>query len=173
METALVEKSKLVYEKPFNFNIKNNKWKLKYRMELLREQKLDSNNSNILCDSLIIKELCEKAVNQKPKNWSKEEFKNIYLVKKTEYLNFKDIKEALNLTEKSEIKKMRKQIRQYNNYNNKWRSFPLAVSRPVYSDNKKYALIAFKYGNNGGQIIVYQKIKENWIFGGVIEGWAY
>ncbi|PWH81482.1 hypothetical protein DIS18_14465 [Algibacter marinivivus] len=173
IEAAITGKSKIVYEKPFKFNIKNGKWDLKYRMESLNEQKSNPNKSNILTDSLIVKELCKKAENQKLKNWSEEELDNIYLAKNTEYLNIKTIKNTLNLTQKSEIKILKKQIRQYNSYKNKWRSFPLSLSRPVYSENKEYALIAFNYGNNGGEIVIYQKIKENWINVGVIEGWAY
>lgn len=173
MEVTIQDKSKIIYEEPFKFKMKTGKWNLKYKMEYLLEHKKNINNLNIITDSLIIKELCEKAKTQNFNKWSPKEFNNAYLISNTDYLNYRKIRDSLKLSEKKEIKKLRKQINQFNNNKNEWRSFPLSLSRPIYTDDKAYALIAFNYGNNGGQIIIYKKIKNNWINAGIIEGWAY
>lgn len=173
MEVAILDKSKIIYKKPFKFKLKNSKWDLKYKLESLREQKRESKNSEILTDSLILIELYQNAKSQNLENWSNEEIDNVFLIDKIEYLSVKKIKEVLNIVEKSDIKKLRKQVREYNYDKRKWRSFPLSMSRPVYTNDKKYALIAFNYGNNGGKIIVYHEDKKVWINVGVLEGWAY
>lgn len=173
IKIALQDKSKIIYQEPFKFRMKTGKWDLTYRMDYLLEHKKNTNNPNILTDSLIVKELCEKAKTQNLKKWSAEEFSDVFLISNTEYLNFREIRDSLKLSEKKEIKKLRKQINQFNNDKNKWRSFPLSLSRPIFTDDKAYALIAFNYGNNGGQIIIYKKVKNKWFNAGIIEGWAY
>ena len=173
MESGLEDKSKLVNKEPFKFNVDNEKWDFRNRLMSLNEQKSIQNNSNILTDSLKIVELFKNAKIQDIRNWKKEELSKAYLISELQNLSFRTVQSELNLTKKEQIKELRKQIRQFKNNPDKWRSFPISVSRPIYSNNKEYALIAYELGNNGGKIVIYKLDGENWIFAGEPVRWAY
>ncbi|RKN01786.1 hypothetical protein D7036_17375 [Aquimarina sp. BL5] len=173
MEKGLEDMTKLIYQKPYKFKVDNDKWANRNRLGSLKEQKIILDNPNILTDSLTIVELFENAKIQDLKNWNKDELKNVYLISNNQNLSFRKVQRELELSEKEQIKKLKKQIRQFNNNKSKWRSFPISISRPIYTNDKKYALIAYNLGNNGGKIVIYKLDGENWIFAGEPKRWAY
>lgn len=173
MEKGLEDMPILVHQKPYKFKVENDKWNFRNRLISLNEQKSIQNNPNILTDSLKIVELFQNAEVQDSMNWQKDELPKVYLISESKNLNFRNIRNELNLVEKKEIKELKKQIRQFNNNRSKWRSFPISISRPIYSNDKKYALIAYNFGNNGGSIMIYKLDGKKWIFAGEPERWAY
>ncbi|MGC6431262.1 MAG: hypothetical protein ACON5F_09500 [Jejuia sp.] len=153
LNVAVQDKSKIINQKPFKFKLKEGKWEMKYRMESLSERTLKYPNSYKLTDTSVVVELCKNSKKQDSKNWSQEEFKNVFITEDSKFLNFKEIRTNLRLEERQEIKKLRKQVNSYNFNRRSWRDFPLSLSRPIYTNNGKYALIAFKYGNERGEIV--------------------
>ena len=47
------------------------------------------------------------------------------------------------------------------------------ISEPIYSEDKKHLIIGISNGNNGGEIRLYQKQENSWVFVLNISRWAY
>ena len=47
------------------------------------------------------------------------------------------------------------------------------ISEPIYSEDKKHLIIGISHGNNGGEIRLYQKQENYWVFVLNISRWAY
>lgn len=153
MNVAVSNKTKLINEAVGKFNLDNDKWDI--------ENYLYTMNHGII-DSLTFVELINKAVINKKEKWKKADITNIYLVKKGEVLSVKKVLSELNGLEKQEIKTLKKQIRQYKNNPKKWRSWPVSVSKPVFSNDKQYCILGFVFGNSGGFTELYKKEDSQW-----------
>lgn len=173
LESILPEDAVLITREPFNYKITNSKYDIDSRLNSLREQRLHSKNDDILIDSIIVKKLCLKAENLDSTLWKPNELLNSYLTTHSKLLNFKEITTYLKIDDKGKLKELRKKINQYKYEPHKWRSYPISLSRPVYTDDRNYALVIFKYDNNGGEINIYRLINNKWIFAGRIENWSY
>lgn len=156
-----------------NYKIKNGKYDIVNRLQNLKEQYVNYENEDVIIDSVIVKQLCLKAEKLDTTNWKIDELRNAYLIDDSEILNFKHISTTNNIKEKIALKELKKQVNQVNNQPSKWRSFPITISRPLYSDDGNYALIIFKYGNNGGAINMYRLNVGQWIFAGYLDKWSY
>ncbi len=96
--------------------------------------------------------------------WKKSDFKNRIVIAENEKVNLDSI--AFILKDLS-IEERKTEIRGYGKYNNRelfLRSFPLGVSKPIYSSNGNFAIIGFSKGNIGLEIEIYQLLNEKWEF---------
>ncbi|WP_431161981.1 hypothetical protein [Flagellimonas beolgyonensis] len=127
-------------------------------------------------DTTEIKALINKAKSSAPiyKNWTEKELPNKIIIGNNAFISIKNGLEIIPWETKEDKKRIKKEIRKYNNRGTEWRSFPLSMSRPIYSDSGEYALIGFIRGNNGGNVSLYKKNdSKNWKYIEDIYSWAY
>lgn len=154
MEVALADKSKLVFKNTnASFNLKDNSFAIQVYLEQLRD---------VPIDSLTLIDLIKKSKNRVSIWWQKEELGNVYLVIKDQPLSVNKVLKNLYGLEEEEVEALKKQVRQYNNQPSRWRGWPIAVSKPIYSDDKQYCLLSFVRGNNGGHCELYMKVDSAW-----------
>lgn len=171
LETALEGQSKLVYMKPVYPRADTNYWSVQRGLKRLNE--LKQKNNNVLTDSLILVGLLQKAKVRNIQSWEKDEISGHYLVAKGKSLKSNIIIEELGLTDKEEIKKLKRQVRRLKLEFAGWRNYPVAVSRPVFSDDRQYAYISLVFGNSAGRSEIYKLVNGTWIFAGTYIAWAY
>ena len=127
-------------------------------------------------DKNIFKEFKSKLKNEKSGFWNDFDFENsAYLTSFKEKLNLDSIK-ILSKKLNYSVEKQKQLIREIKTYNaniNQFRYFPLMISEPIYSEDKKHLIIGISHGNNGGEIRLYQKQKNSWVFVLNISRWAY
>ena len=166
IDVALSGKTKLISENVYQFHLKNNKWDIKYYLYTLDEQQ-------VKIDTLTFVKLINKSLEQNPEKWKKEDFKNTYLIKKGEMLSSKKVLLELGINGKKEIKSIKRQIRQYNNRPSEWRGWPMSISKPIFSNDKQFCIIGFKFGNNGGYTELYKIVDSEWKQIGIFNRFAY
>ncbi len=166
LTVALKKESVIIERIPFKYNLENHKFSLKQYSDNLIEQK-------VIIDNLIISEFIELSKNQDGKYWTDDELKDRILVDYNKEINFNKAFEKLNPKTKNEIKMLKKEIKEYNSFKNEWKTYPISISRPIYSKDNKYAILAIEQGNNGGNVSLFQKENELWSFVGYITRWAY
>ncbi|MCB4800289.1 hypothetical protein [Neotamlana laminarinivorans] len=164
MNTALSDKTKLINENVGHFNLDNDKWSI--------DNYLYTMNRNTI-DSLTLVKLINKAIIKKSEKWEKGDLENTYLVKKDEILSIKKVLSELNNLDKQEIKTVKKQIRQFNNRSREWRSWPMSISKPIFSDDRLFCIVGFVFGNNGGHTELYKKTESKWERIAVFNRFAY
>ena len=160
-ECALNGKSNIVIEKPTKINLGNYNFKAREFLNWLDLNKAEFNKK----DTIDVKMLIEKAKLSEPifENWTEKELPNKILIGNNDFISVKKGLEIIPWETKEDKKSVKKEIRKYNNRGTEWRSFPLSMSRPIYSDDGKFALIGFIRGNNGGNASLYQKYDgQNW-----------
>ena len=127
-------------------------------------------------DKNIFKEFKSKLKNEKSGFWNDFDFENsAYLTSFKEKLNLDSIK-ILSKKLNYSVEKQKQLIREIKTYNaniNQFRYFPLMISEPIYSEDKKHLIIGISHGNNGGEIRLYQKQRNSWVFVLNISRWAY
>ncbi|WP_291083322.1 hypothetical protein [Flavobacterium sp. BFFFF1] len=123
-------------------------------------------------DKSIIEEFKLQANEQKASNWNESDFKDRILIKNKERINVdKVLTLSPNLTDRQK-KDLRKAIKIYNSTDDEWRTFPLQISKPLYSKQRDYAVIGFIDGNSGGTINLFHLENGEWkSIGGT--RWAY
>ncbi|WP_025665522.1 hypothetical protein [Aquimarina megaterium] len=167
LKLALADKTKIVNKEGYKPNLKTDKWNVNNYLYELNESKL------ILKDSIILIELISKTNIQKLMEWKVDELNEVYLTKKDQKIIIKAALESIKPESKEQERELKRKIRQYNNNPNKWRDWPLSISRPVFSDDNKYGMINFKFGNNGGYSSLYQNLNEKWELIGIFNRFAY
>ena len=171
-ESALSEKSNIVVKKPTKIYLDHYIYITKEFLDWLDLKKVEFNKK----DTTEIRVLIDKAKSNQPNynEWTKKELSNKILIEQNEFINIKNGLKIIPWETKEDKKRIKKEIRKYNNRGTEWRSFPISMSRPVYSDNGEYALRGFIRGNNGGNVSLYQKYNgQNWKYVVDIYGWAY
>ncbi|AXT59269.1 hypothetical protein D1816_02530 [Aquimarina sp. AD10] len=167
LDLALIDKTKIVNKEGYKPNLKTDKWNINNYLYELNESKL------ILNDSMILIELISKSTTQNLMEWNVDELNEVYLTKKNQKIIINTALEAIKPKSKEQQRELKRKIRQYNNNPNKWRGWPLSISRPIFSDDNKYSIISFKFGNNGGYSSLYQNLNEEWKLIGVFNRFAY
>ena len=156
IDLAVYNKTKLVFENTIPIHLKNDKWNIDNYLDILiNEQKVN-------IDSLTLVELVNKSTDKMTKQWQKNDFENVFLVKKGEKLSKKKILSELEIADKREIKTLKRQIRKYNNRPHEWRGYPIFISSPTFSADNQFCIIGFKFGNNGGHTELYKKVNSEW-----------
>jgi hypothetical protein len=117
-------------------------------------------------DNVIIKQLYNNCNNYDSSRWSVLELpKSIFISNKPDYVSFKAYKLQHTDLSDSLYKTVKKLIRKWNNTETESRELYYA-SRPVYDDNKNYAIIqiGFDCGNLCGSnwIILYKIENKEW-----------
>lgn len=150
---ALSDKSELIYEESIKFNLKNSKWYISDYLYMMEPKTIDS---------ITLVQMINTALGQKKIKWPKANFKNRYLVEKDGILLSKKIFSELADLSKAEKKQIKKKVRQYNNFPDEYRSWPISITNPVYSEDKTYCMIGFIFGNNGRHTELYKKTEGTW-----------
>uniref|UniRef100_UPI00404A858F hypothetical protein n=1 Tax=Gelidibacter sp. TaxID=2018083 RepID=UPI00404A858F len=166
LDLALYKKTKLINEDICQFRLKNDKWSISNYLYTLNEQE-------IINDSTILVDLINKSLKTESRKWKKDDLKNIYLVKEGQKLFHREVLDKIEALEKDDIKTLKKQIKQYNHQPKEWRGWPMSVSKPVYSDDNQFCIIAFEFGNNGGYTELYRKFDTEWKLIGIFDRFAY
>ncbi|MDW7694366.1 hypothetical protein R9C00_06420 [Flammeovirgaceae bacterium SG7u.111] len=167
LEIALEDKSSIVESTPFYRELNIDTFNTFY---VPRHMK----SLNFKDTTLLINLIKKSNLKLDTSKWNQTEFTKKIVVK--EEGEFIKVKKALSLfpnLNEEEQKALKKEIRKYNNRTSSWRSFPIAVSRPVFSENGNFSLITIRNGNNGGEIILYEKRNGNWFLVGYVKRWAY
>ena len=164
LEVALEDKSLIVYDKPA-------KPKLPYF--ILYEKEFFAGKSK--SDSLNVRELMSKidTIEIDYEKWTKKEIENRILVSKNKKIDLKQEMLKISDKPKEERKKLKKEIKGFNNNRSGWRGYPLSISRPIFTNDKKLALITIIRGNSGGSTILYQFDNGKWNYYEYLERWAY
>lgn len=164
-ENCIVIKEKLL--------IKNHMEHIDYK-DLLEYYNQENEFSD--CDEKLFNEFKSKLKNEKKGFWNDFDFENsAYLTSFNEKLNLDSIKNLYkNLNYSFEKQKqLIKEIRNYNSNISQYRNFPLMISEPIYSNDKKHLIIGISNGNNGGEISLYENKENSWVFVLDIYRWAY
>ncbi|WP_299316037.1 hypothetical protein [uncultured Aquimarina sp.] len=164
---ALADKTKIITKEGYKPNLKTDKWNVNNYLYELNESK------PILKDSIILIELISKTVTQNLTEWKVDELNEVYLIKKDQKISIKAALKSVKPESKEQERELKRKIRKYNNNPNRWRGLPLSISRPVFSDDNKYGMISFKFGNNGGYSSLYQNLNEEWELIGIFNRFAY
>ncbi|CAL2059241.1 hypothetical protein [Tenacibaculum sp. 190524A05c] len=164
IHAAILNKTKLINENVGHFNLENDKWSI--------DNYLYTMNENII-DSLTFVKLINKAILEKSEKWRKGEIENTYLVEKDEILTIKKVLSELNHLNKKEIKTIRKQIRQFKNRPREWRTWPISITKPIFSDDHQFCIIGFVFGNTGRHTELYKKTNLKWEQIGTFNMWAH
>ncbi|WP_378172649.1 hypothetical protein [Aquimarina sp. SS2-1] len=167
LDLALVDKTKIVDIEGYKPNLKTDKWNINNYLYELNESKL------ILNDSTILIELISKTTTQNLTEWKMDELNEVYLTKKNQKIIINVALESIKPKSKEQQRELKRKMRQYNNNPNKWRGWPLSISRPVFSGDNKYGMISFKFGNNGGYSCLYQNLNDEWKLIGIFNRFAY
>ncbi|MBB3697224.1 hypothetical protein KMW28_20755 [Flammeovirga yaeyamensis] len=161
LDEALKDKSNIILEEPFTFNLK--------------DKNIDSylyymnHASDVFNDTTLLKSLIQKTKKPDKTYWKQENFFDKVIVAKGQNIHTKAVLKELSLLSDEELKLLKKEIRKYNNRNNEWRSYPLKVSKPIYSDDNKYAIIGIIKGNNGSEISLFELKGKQWVHLGYLE----
>ncbi|SHJ27772.1 hypothetical protein [Aquimarina spongiae] len=167
LDLALVDKTKIINKDGYKPNLKTDKWNIYNYLYELNESK------RILNDSITLIELISKSTTQNLTEWKVDELNEVYLIKKNQKISINAALESIKPKSKEQERELKRKIRQYNNNPNKWRGWPISISRPVYSNDNKYSVISFKFGNNGGYSCLYQNLNQEWKLIGVFNRFAY
>ncbi|WP_075344538.1 hypothetical protein [Tenacibaculum agarivorans] len=167
LDLALVDKTKIVNKESYKPNLKTDKWNINNYLYDLNE------NTQIFNDSTILIELISKSTTQNLTEWKVDELNEVYLTKKNQKISINAALKSIKPKSKKQQRELKRKIRQYNNNPNKWRNWPLSISRPVFSDDNKYSIISYKFGNNGGYSNLYQNLNKEWKLIGVFNRFAY
>ncbi len=171
LEAALKDKSNIIINKPTRIQLKNyafNSRDFYGHLDLI-------GSSFPKKDTAKLKKFITFTKYAKPNlsPWKKEEIPNKIIIALEEYIKPKIGLETIRWKTKEEKKAILKEIRKYNNRGTEWRSFPLAMSRPVFNDDTTLALVGFIRGNNGGNVSLYRKENEGWLWVCELKRWAY
>ena len=164
-ENCIVIKEKLL--------IKNHLEHIDYKDIL--EYYNENNELNIFSE-ILFNEFKSKLRYEENGFWKNTDFENsAYLTSFNEDLNLNNIKNLFKILNYSVEKQKQfiKQIKRYNAKISQYRNFPLMISEPIYSDDRKHLLIGINYGNNGGEIRLYENKENSWVFVINISRWAY
>jgi len=171
LEVALKDKSNIIINKPFKIDLENYTFNARDFYGYL--DLIDS--SFPITDTTKLKEFIALAKAAKPdlNPWIKEEMPNKIIIALEEYIKPKIGLETIGWKTKEEKKAILKEIRKYNGRGTEWRSFPLTMSRPVFNSDTTLALIGLIRGNNGGNVSLYRKENEAWLWVCELKRWAY
>ncbi len=167
LDLALVDKTKIVNKEGYKPNLKTDKWNINNYLHELNESK------RILNDSTILIELISKSTTQNLTEWKVDELNEVYQIKKNQKISINAALESIKPKSKEQQRELKRKIKQYNNNPNKWRGWPLSISRPVFSDDNKYSIISFKFGNNGGYSSLYHYLNKEWKLIGIFDRFAF
>ncbi|MEC7262922.1 MAG: hypothetical protein VXW38_04215 [Bacteroidota bacterium] len=171
-ESALSGKSNIVVKTPIEiYHLKDYNLKTRGFLNWLELKQVEFNKT----DTTEIKILIEKAKTNDPifNSWTTKELPRKILIDDNDFISFKKGLDIVPWKTNVSKKRIKKEIRKYNNRGNDRRSFPLFMSRPVYSNSGNYALIGFVKGNSGGNVSLYKKDDtQNWEFVEDIYGWS-
>ncbi|TMM55971.1 hypothetical protein FEE95_15115 [Maribacter algarum] len=171
LQAATKNRSNLVAKEPVKIYLDNYKFKAREFYGYLGFLETDFSKN----DTTELKELITKAMDSEPDltKWTEKEIPNKILVEPDKFVKPKIGLEKIKWTTKEEKKAIIKEIRKYNRMKVMWPSFPLYLSRPVYSKSGNYALIGLVNGGSTGAVILYKKKDEKWTEVADLKSWVY
>ncbi|RZJ66277.1 MAG: hypothetical protein EOO50_10115 [Flavobacterium sp.] len=126
-----------------------------------------------IIDKPLLDDLKLQSEKEQKSSWKKSDFKNRILIRQNEKISLDSIKEVANSLNKEQKKLLTEQIKSYNANEVLYRGFPIKISKPVYSSDRRFAVVGFSKGNNGGEIVLYKLVGEKWREENVLKRWAY
>ncbi|WP_447637750.1 hypothetical protein [Flavobacterium microcysteis] len=136
-------------------------------------KRIDVRSLEVPLDKAILDDLKTQAEKEKPTIWRPSEFDNRIVVSKKRSIDIETAKSILQFQDKEKRKSLIRDFKKYNSGEMFYRSFPLSISKPIYSTDGKYAVIGFSRGNNGGRILLYERIENSWRLVNTLDRWAY
>jgi transposase-like protein len=128
-------------------------------------------------DSKILLEIIQNSKHPDTTIWTDVEIKNSILLKnRDDLVSLNQVARKFNLVDKKQIKFYRKQINEFNNLSSSDKNI-FYLSRPVFDNSKKYAVVYFDNGHGGlgggGRIILLSFHNDTWRQIGNIARWRY
>ena len=165
IENVLGNNPHFVYHKPIG-KIKLDENDLKYYYDELT-------SNNVLIDSVILKQIIQNSSNVDTALWLDNEFSNYFIVNDLE-------KKITKICQKKfgdkRSKLINNEIKVYNNLLPSSRNI-YHISRPVYDNSKKYAVVQWDNAHGGlgggGGIIFMEYKNSSWIYVALISEWKY
>lgn len=151
--------------------IKSEAFEIKQKLKLLDFREVNEQCNKI--DKTLLEDLKLQSEKEQKSIWEKSDLKNRLIINQNEKINLDSVKTVINALDKSQKKHLLKEIKKYNANEMVYRDFPLEVSKPVYSSDRKFAVIAFSRGNNGGEMVLYKLVGEKWEVECGLTRWAY
>lgn len=151
--------------------IKSEAFEIKQKLKLLDFREVNEQCNKI--DKTLLEDLKLQSEKEQKSIWEKSDLKNRLIINPNEKINLDSVKTVINALDKSQKKHLLKEIKKYNANEMVYRDFPLEVSKPIYSSDRKFAVIAFSRGNNGGEMVLYKLVGEKWEVECGLTRWAY
>ena len=111
--------------------------------------------------------------------WDEQELAGIIWVdNRKQRLSINDLLRSFQSEDKQLIKDYRRRIKKYNSgivtdSNNFYDGLVSSLSKPVFDKERRYAVLMRDYFHSGGEILLFEKEKEDWHIVGVLDKWAY
>lgn len=167
LDVALRDKSPIVINEPYIIKLEEDPFYIKRYLDYL------NHSSVVVKDTSLIRSLVKLSKVQDTTKWRAEEFLKRIVINNDDFINTKKTTRQLASLNKYKLKEFKKEIRKYNNRSNDWRSFPIRVSRPIYSDDCKFVIVGVIRGNEGSEISLFKSSRSSWIHLGYLERKAY
>ncbi|MEN0082579.1 hypothetical protein [Flavobacterium lindanitolerans] len=136
-------------------------------------KEIDVQSLEFPIDQAILDDLKIQAEKEKPTIWRPSEFPNRIIVSKKRPIDIETAKSILQFHDKEKRRSLIRDFKKYNSGEMFYRSFPLSISKPIYSADGNYAVIGYSRGNNGGRILLYMRIENSWKVINNLKHWAY
>jgi hypothetical protein len=167
LDVALTDKSAIIISKPVKINLREHSFYIDGYMEYL------NNRDTVLSDTSIIRNFIRLSRSQDSTDWRTKDFDKRLVISENQIINVKKALIALGTLTEVEAKAFKKEFRQYNNPTSGWRSYPTRLSKPLFSEDGKLALISIVRGNEGSEISLFELNNSQWVHLGYLERKAF
>lgn len=156
IELVIKDKSLLIYEEAYNLKeadpflySDNDKEMNKYLFENFSSQIEELKNSK----------------------WKKSDFVDKLVVSENKKIRKREFSIIFKNLSVKKRKILKRQIKYLNSKKKGLRSFPLKVSKPMYSKDNKFAILGILYGNKSGEYFLFEKINNEWKINKKLNWW--
>lgn len=167
LDVALTDKSTIIISKPVKINLREHSFYIHGYMEYLNHR------DTVLADTSIIRDFIRLSRSQDTTDWKTKDFNKRLVISENQIINVKKALNELETLTDVEAKAFKKEFRQYNNRTSGWRSYPIRLSKPLFLEDKKLALISVVRGNEGSEISLFELNNGKWVHLGYLERKAF
>uniref|UniRef100_UPI00404BA3CC hypothetical protein n=1 Tax=Flavobacterium sp. TaxID=239 RepID=UPI00404BA3CC len=98
----------------------------------------------------------------KKSEWYKSDFVDKLIISENKKIKKRDFSLFSKKLTVNEKKILKYQIKHLNSKKEGLRSFPLKVSKPLFSKDNKFAILGILYGNESGEYYLFEKVNDKW-----------
>ena len=133
--------------------------------------------NNKKLDTVMFAQIIRNTANADTTPWQEQELNKLLLVKNgTEKISKEHAIQKFGLTDQQQISKMENTVNNFNALNGYYRNV-YYFARPVFDDNKQFAVVQWDNGHagkaGGGGVILFELKGDKWIEAGTILHWVH